>query len=128
MRLLLYMFTLASEDEPTQKKGFTLILFNVGPSQRGDPTAAAKLVPLIGTMPVKVACAHYCYEPDAYDTMAAAITTCMKSADSHTRARFRIHCGKNLSVCTFQTLLTYWLTRQYICLLQATARSFSTNS
>jgi hypothetical protein len=96
MRLILYIFTLASEDEPTQKKGFTLILFNVGPNQRGDPTAAAKLVPLIGTMPVKVACAHYCYEPD--DTMAAAIATFMKSTDSPTRARFRIHCGKNLLV------------------------------
>jgi hypothetical protein len=95
MRLVLYMLTLASEDEVTQKKGITLILFNVGPNQRGDPTAAAKLVPLIGTMPVKVAGLHYCYEPD--DSMTVAITTFMKSVDSQTRARFRIHCGKNPS-------------------------------
>jgi hypothetical protein len=105
MRLILYMFTLVSEDEATQKKGVTLILFNVGPNQKGNPAAAEKLVPLIGSMPVKVACAHYCYEPD--DTMTAVITRFMKSADSQTRARFRIHCGKNPSACTSQTLDTH---------------------
>jgi hypothetical protein len=128
MRLVLYMCTLASEDEPTQKKGFTLILFNVGPNQKGDPTAAAKLVPLIGIMPVKVACVHYCYEPD--DNMAAAITTFMKSADSQTRARFRIHCGKNPSLYASQRTLGAYLglpVNTSICYRRLPGASLSTH-
>jgi hypothetical protein len=63
MRLIFYLFAIASDDEVTQKKGFILVVFNVGPNKVGDPYAATLIIPLIETMAVKVASVHYCYEP-----------------------------------------------------------------
>jgi hypothetical protein len=91
MRLVFYLFAVASDDERTQKKGFILILFNVGPNKVGDPHAATLIPPLIETMAVKVSSVHYCYEPA--ELMAQTMSAFMKNTDSQTRARFRIHCG-----------------------------------
>ena len=94
MRLIFYLFAIASDDEVTQKKGFILVLFNVGPNKVGDPHAATLLIPLIGTMAVKVSSVHYCYEPA--ELMAQTMSAFINTAESETRARFRIHCGEEV--------------------------------
>ena len=94
MRLIFYLFDIASDDEVTQKKGFILLFFNVGLNKVGDPHAVATLAPLIGSMAVKVSSFHYCHEnAELMDqTMSAIINT----AESETRVRFRIHCGEEV--------------------------------
>jgi hypothetical protein len=91
MRLIFYIFSVAAEDEQTQKKGATTVVFNVGPDNIPDPEAHERLVPLLASMAVKIGCLHFCYEPS--ELMTFTMSTFMKNLESQTRARFRYHSG-----------------------------------
>ena len=94
MRLIFYLFDIASDDEVTQKKGFILVYFNVGLNKVGDPQAVKMLAPLIGSMAVKISSFHYCYEHA--ELMDQTLSAFISTTQSETRVRFRIHCGEEV--------------------------------
>ena len=97
MRLIFYLFDIASDDEVTQKKGFILVYFNVGLNKVGDPQAVKMLAPLIGSMAVKISSFHYCYEHKHSELVDQTLLSAfISTTQSETRVRFRIHCGEEV--------------------------------
>lgn len=81
----------SEESQESQRNGFVLVVFGMGPRAQVDRLSLWKLMYLLRSLPARVASVHFCY--DDLESKAFADLAVM-ALDCKSRARFRTHYGK----------------------------------
>jgi hypothetical protein len=81
----------SEESQESQRNGFVLVVFGMGPRAQADRNTLWKLMYVLRSLPTRVASVHFCYD----DLEAKAIANlAVVALDRKSRARFRTHYGK----------------------------------
>jgi hypothetical protein len=81
----------SEESQESQRNGFVLVIFGMGPRSQADRHSLWKLMYILRSLPTRVASVHFCYD----DPEAKAIANlAVLALDRKSRARFRTHYGK----------------------------------
>jgi hypothetical protein len=99
LRAIYYIIMAAVEDEETQRKGIVGIVYNIGKAasnELDDETSRTldRSVQLRNALPARYVSMHYCFNNDAF---MSYINREICAFDSSTRARCRVHKGKQNS-------------------------------
>ncbi|KAG7351261.1 hypothetical protein IV203_010621 [Nitzschia inconspicua] len=82
----------SEESQESQRNGFVLVIFGMGPRAQADRYSLWKLMYILRSLPARVASVHFCYD----DPEAKAIANlAVVALDRKSRARFRTHYGSH---------------------------------
>ena len=103
-RAMYYVIMSALEDEETQRKGITIILYNVGDfnPRKTDLRTVSQGGWLLATIPMKACSLHHCFSDQK---VRRVINFSMRFFSDDARARCKVHCGTGLE-CVY-ALMTY---------------------
>ncbi|CAJ1965283.1 unnamed protein product [Cylindrotheca closterium] len=103
-RGLFYLVMAMSEDVETQKRGVSIVVYNVEKFERDkyDNDAVAHTTWIQNSVPMKTCAVHYCISDSAFRSV---INIAMHFFSEDTRARVKVHFGTHLE-CTY-SLMTF---------------------